>query len=216
MKPAHPIRFRLEARDVFGDPNRHFEYVHERPIHFLIASVDLVEFDHIHPELAPDDSYEVAYTFAHGGPYRIWADYSLPGEPPRIDEFDVTVAGSPRAPRKLIAASNLTRTAGALTVTLAPSKPLRAGDDIPITLILSGSTCTLEPYLAALAHVIVFAVDLRTFAHMHPADPATSTSIVHTHAVAGPPPGEIHIVTNFPPPRACISSGRNSRALERY
>jgi hypothetical protein len=196
IEAGHPVRLRLEARDASGDAIRHFEYVHEKPIHLLIASTDLAEFDHIHPELAPDDSYQVAYTFAHGGSYRIWADYSLPGEAPRIDEFDITVAGSPRAHRNL-AASNLTQTAGSLTVTLTPSKPLRAGDDIPIALSLAGSTETLEPYLGAWAHAIVIGADLKSFAHAHPIEPAT-TGLVHTHAAAGPPPDQIHIVTNFP------------------
>ena len=107
------------------------------------------------------------------------------------------MTGPPRAPRKL-AASNLTRTAGSLTVTLTPSKPLRAGDDIPIALNLSGSTAALEPYLGAWAHVIVIGEDLRSFAHAHPIEPATAPTLVHTHVVTGPPPSEIHIVTNFP------------------
>src|SRR5207249_2429850 len=101
---------------------RHFEYVHERPIHFLIASADLAEFDHIHPELTADESYDVSYTFAHGGRYRIWADYSLPGEAPRVDEFDVSVTGANRPSRKLIASSVLIQAAGSLTVKLTPSK----------------------------------------------------------------------------------------------
>jgi hypothetical protein len=193
------VHFQLDARDATGDSIRHFEYVHERPIHFLIASADLAEFEHIHPELAPGDSYQVAYTFAHGGRYRIWADYSLPGEAPRVDAFDVTVAGPARAPQKLVASAALSQVAGSLSVKLTPSKPLRAGEDVPITLDLSGSINTLEPYLGAWAHVIVIGEGYRSFAHAHPIETATAAmSLVHTHAAAGPPPNAIHIVTNFP------------------
>jgi hypothetical protein len=199
IEAGHAVRFRLQARTAAGDPIRYFEYVHERPIHFLIASADLVEFDHIHPELANDDSYQVAYTFAHGGRYRIWADYSVPGEAPHVDEFDIDVIGPARLPRKLIATA-LTQTAGSLTVKLTPAKPLRAGDDVPIALSLTGSIGTLEPYLGAWAHVIVIGEGFRSYAHAHPIEPvAAAASMVHTHAaVAGPPPSEIHIVTNFP------------------
>ena len=100
LRAGTPVRLHLQAADSHGEPIRAFEYVHERPIHFLVASADLVEFDHIHPELAAGDAYEVSYTFAHGGQYRIWADYSLPGEPPHVDRFSVNVNGEPRPPQK--------------------------------------------------------------------------------------------------------------------
>jgi hypothetical protein len=195
IEAGQSARFRLDAQNAAGEPIRHFEYVHERPIHFLIASADLAEFDHIHPELTADDSYEVVYTFAHGGKYRVWADYSLPGEPPRVEAFDINVSGATHPSQKLVASSVLTQAAGSLSVKLTPSKPLRAGDDIPITLSLTGSIDTLEPYLGAWAHVIVIGEGYRSFAHAHPIETAAAA---HTHAALGPPPNKIHIVTNFP------------------
>src|SRR5207249_4793415 len=123
-------------------------------IHLMIASADLAEFDHIHPELAANGGYEVTYTFAHGGRYLMWADYSLPGEAPRVDEFDLLVAGATRPRQRLMASSSWSQTVSSLTVRLAPSEPLRAGRDIPISLKLTGSIATLEPYLGAWAHVI--------------------------------------------------------------
>ncbi len=198
IEAGRPVRFRLDALDAAGDSIRHFEYVHERPIHFLIASADLAEFDHIHPELATSDSYQVAYTFAHGGKYRIWADYSLPGEAPRVDAFDIEVAGPARPPRHLAASSTLTQAAGSLAVKLTPSKPLRAGDDIPITLSLTGALDALQPYLGAWAHVIVIGEGYRSFAHAHPIETAAAMSLVHTHSALGPPPNAIHIVASFP------------------
>ncbi len=199
---GHVVRFRLEAkkdpRMETSDSIRDFEYVHEKPIHFLVASADLAEFDHIHPELAADDSFEVAHTFAHGGKYRIWADYSLPGEEPRVNEFDVEVAGPARPSERLVPSSSFTQTAGPLTVTLAPSRPLIAGQDIPVTLQLQGSTDALEPYLGAWAHVIVVAGDFRSFAHVHPAESVPGASPMHSHSAAGPPPDQIHVITSFP------------------
>src|SRR5262249_61468177 len=85
-----------------------------------------------------------------------------------------------------------------LSVKLTPSKPLRAGEDIPITLQLTGSMDSLEPYLGAWTHLIVISEDLRSFAHAHPIEPLTIMSAAHTHVTAGPPPGEIHFLTSFP------------------
>jgi hypothetical protein len=220
------IRFRLEAGDARSERIRDFEYVHERPIHLVVASADLVDFDHIHPELA-DDSYQVTHTFEHGGRYRIWADYSLPGEAPQVDKFDVNVEGPVRARRKLAAPGNLNQEAGSIVVTLEPAKPLRAAEDIPIKLKLTGPMDRLEPYLGAWAHVFVIGEDLRSFSHAHTMEAPTVTGGarvaigeapslrmglgradensspageggVHTHAADGPPPREIQIMTSFP------------------
>lgn len=201
LRAGHEVRLRFEAAGPRGERIRHFEYVHERPIHLLIASADLAEFHHIHPALTPQDRYEVAHTFAHGGHYRIWADFSLPGEAPRVESFDVSVEGPASA---LEAPASLTGPADSLRVDLVPSKPMRAGEDIPISLKLTGSTATLEPYLGAWAHVIVISQDLRSFTHVHPLeaaiDRAGGPGSVHSHAVSGPPPSEVDIVTSFPQP----------------
>jgi hypothetical protein len=200
IRAGQAVTFRIETA-------RHFEYVHERPVHFLIASEDLMEFAHIHPELTAEDSYQVSWTFAHGGRYRIWLDYSLPGEAPRVDPFDVTVAGAPRVTEEPAQSSSL-------CVKLNAAKPLRAGVDIPITLSLSGETESLQPYLGAWAHVIVIGEHWRSFAHAHPVEQTPGFSFAHTHAIAGPAPGEIHIVTNFPW-RGCIRCGRSSSRTAR-
>jgi hypothetical protein len=92
----------------------------------------------------------------------------------------------------------LTGSANSLHVDLAPSKPLRAGEDIPISLKLTGANSALEPYLGAWAHVIVISQDLRSFAHAHPLQAAVAMSSAHTHVMVGPPPGEVSIVTSFP------------------
>jgi hypothetical protein len=182
IEAGHPVRFKLEAGGI-----RHFEYVHERPIHFLVASADLAEFDHIHPELSPDDSYQVVHTFARGGKYRIWADYSLPGEAPRVEDFDVTVHGP----------SDARPAAPAPEVKLTLPERLRAGEDIPIGIRVRDAG-ELRPYLGAWAHVIVIGQELASFAHAHPIEDAVAPGSLHTHAAAGPPPDEIHVMTNFP------------------
>jgi len=184
------LRAGEEVRLRFQMPFRHLEFVHERPIHLIIVSEDLEDFQHIHPGLAPGDFYEVTHRFARAGRYRLWADFSLPGEAPRVESFGVMVAGEngvvPPA------------TAESLRVELAPERPLQAGVDIPIHLKLKGDHAGLEPYLGAWAHVIVVSSDLGTYTHAHPLETDVTVSAVHTHVTAGPPPEEVTIVTSFP------------------
>jgi hypothetical protein len=193
FEAGRSVRLRFCAPDRSGEPVRDFEYVHEQPIHLLAASADLAEFDHIHPELAEDDCYQVVHTFPHGGIYHLWADYSLPGEAPCVDEFAIRVDGPQRASIPL-EESGLTAKSGPLSVKLEPQKALRAGTDIPMLLRLEGDLSKLQPYLGAWAHVVAISKDLNTFSHIHPVESAA----VHTHTDPGPPPREIHIQTNFP------------------
>ncbi len=52
---GNPIRLGFQALKANNDPIRHLECVHERPLHLIVASDDLAEFDHIHPELVAGD-----------------------------------------------------------------------------------------------------------------------------------------------------------------
>jgi hypothetical protein len=192
IEAGKPVRFRLTALDDHGEAIREFESVHEKPIHFLIASSDLAEFDHIHPELTPSDAYEVTHTFARAGHYKLWADYSLPGEAQHVDSFEVAVTGPP------VTSVNSAPRAKSLDVKLAAQSPLRAGQDIPITFQLSGAVGALEPYLGAWAHVVIISHDLSSFAHAHPLEQAGTLTAAHTHIAPGPPPREVRIVTSFP------------------
>jgi len=182
IKVGAEVRFRLEVPGL-----RHFEYVHERPIHLFLVSTDLADFDHIHPELTAGDRYEVAHTFARGGSYRMWADFSLPGEAPRIESWDLVVSGQ--------RGSDPIQITSSLRAELIAKDPLRTGEDVPIKLKLTGAD--LEPYLGAWAHVIIVNEGLSSFAHAHPVD--EPPAMAHTH-VLGPTPSEITVVTSFAAP----------------
>lgn len=58
---------------------RAFEVVHEKPMHLLVVSKDLRFFDHIHPELGGDGTFQVSYTFPHGGEFLLFADATPTG-----------------------------------------------------------------------------------------------------------------------------------------
>src|SRR5262249_53556518 len=44
---------------------RYLEHVHERPIHLMVVSDDLQEFDHIHPEVNEQGAWLAPHTFPH-------------------------------------------------------------------------------------------------------------------------------------------------------
>jgi hypothetical protein len=181
----------LDIQDARGRPIRYLEYVHEKPIHLLIVSHDLALFDHIHPDVTEQGSWQVSYKFAYGGRYRLYADFTPPGSNARLESYDVTVDGPALPPQpKPSSAVQLEETSG-----------LRAGEDVELHFKLASAG--LEPYLGAWAHVAIAGEGLHSFIHAHPLEEGASLikeSESHSHApeTLGPPPGRIRVVTSFP------------------
>lgn len=165
---------------------RRLEVVHEKPVHLIVVSEDLAEFAHIHPERSVDDTFEVMHTFQHGGRYRLYADYTLPGSPGRIEQIDVVVDGPARTREQL-------KESVSKQATLTSSDCLRAGADLQFSFALQDRT-DLQPFLGAWAHFVVIDESRQSFLHAHPMETA---GVEHTHAT-GPAPEVVHTQMNFP------------------
>jgi hypothetical protein len=163
---------------------RTLEYVHEQPIHLVVVSDDLSEFGHIHPEREVGDRFETTYTFAHGGHYRLYAEFTEPGAATEQQAFDLEVAGE-------------SRPAVPLGPPTAQFGELHAGEDVELRFALPEN---LEPYLGAWAHVVILDERQRHFIHAHPMEsiPAAPGG-VHVHnAPLGSSPAAIRVQTGFP------------------
>ena len=169
-------------------PARHLEYVHEKPIHMMVVSADLIDFAHIHPELAADGAWEVPYTFPHGGQFRVYIEYTPPGQGQQVQFFDLNVEGAPASAPPPVSANR-----AGVTFT-APV--LRAGEDIELCFRIADGA-RLQPYLGAWAHFTLIGEGLSAFIHAHPMGDAPETA-VHTHALGPSAPAELHTVVSFP------------------
>jgi hypothetical protein len=205
-----PSRLSFQVRSPGGAPVRFLEYVHERPLHLLIVSEDLAEFAHVHPELVAGDRYEVTHTFAHGGRYRLYADFTPPGAAQRVETFNVTVEGRRRNAQQLKSDSELTKKLDGLQLTLTHKQELRANEDIEFVFTIRDATgnpvADLEPYLGAWAHFVIIDPQHQSFIHAHPLEEASAgerrPDQVHVHGsgaeLLGPPPSEMRTITSFP------------------
>lgn len=208
LAAGSPVRLSFRAQDICRAPIRFLEYVHERPLHLIVVSEDLAEFDHIHPELVAGDRYEVTHKFRHGGRYRLYADFTAPGVAQRIETFELTIGGRPRPAAKLVADAAWTRQADGLCISLAADHPLRAGEDVEFAFAIRDAAtgrpvAGLEPYLGAWAHFVIIDERKQNFVHAHPLEAAIGESaLAHAHDAQrdGPPPDEIRVLTSFPQP----------------
>jgi hypothetical protein len=201
-KAGQPTTLTLLFRNSRGQAIRFLEKIHQQPIHLIVVSEDLAEFAHIHPEAAPGDVFSVTHTFAHGGHYRLYADYSAPGEPPNVAKFDLMVGGDSVKAEPLCPDRERSRTVDGVQVEFNAPSRLRAGEDIPLRFTLN--VRDLEPWLGAWAHIMIVAHDGETFIHAHPLEgtgvEANPLQHVHTAPVAGPSPAVIRTITGFREP----------------
>jgi len=176
---------------------RSLEIVHEQPLHLMVVSADLHDFKHIHPQWKLGDWYSVTHTFSQPGKYRLFAQFTLPGELERVETFDVVATGSalappPPAPQPITAALRL-------------ANHVRTGEDLAFTVELQGQP--IEPYLGAWGHFVFLDQDLNNFIHAHPGESAGAPPDPrkpHIHGVSdeasGPPPSSVSFTTNFSQP----------------
>jgi hypothetical protein len=191
---GRPATLRLTIRDDSGRKIRFLERIHEQPIHLLVVSTDLVDFAHIHPELQPDDTYSVSYSFPHGGSYWIYADYTRPGKAQSISRFELIVPGQSQKPETLHPDTVFSKIQDGLQVKLTLPSEMHAGQDL--TFRFDVPVDDLDPYLGAWAHIMIVSEDGREFIHAHPQDAVGP----HTHAVPGPSPSTIQTTTGFRKP----------------
>jgi len=186
-----PGRLHFQFNTSNGKPIRHLEFVHERPLHVLIVSHDLANFAHIHPAVNEQGVWQVEYQFPKSGHYRIYADFTLPGAPQRVEHFDVDAT----VPTRSMPAS--------VNPGIALIKPdkFHAGADTDLLFQARNPIPNWRPYLGAWAHVIIAGDGLGSFQHAHPIEQLpVNAGLEHTHENLGPPPRQIRVAAMFPRP----------------
>ena len=173
VKAGEPVTLSFTVKDAKGGAVRDLQIVHEKPMHLLVVSNDLAEFNHLHPEPQADGSFKVTHIFPNGGAYKLYADFTPPNASQIVDRLDVNVAGEARARATLVEDKTTTKTIDGLRVTMRPDKPLRAGDELLLNFAAAdaktGQPATdLQPYLGSLAHFVIISEDTTDFLHAHP------------------------------------------------
>lgn len=198
-----PTNITFEVIDEGKKRVKDFDVVHEKKLHLLMVSKDLSWFAHEHPELQPDGTMKLDFTFPAGGPHTLYADFKPTGGSPQVIQKPVDVGGAARAAVPLVKDDlSKAKTIAGHQVRLKASS-LNAGDGVRLDFIIvkNGKPVTdLTPYLGAQGHCVIISHDGKRFLHSHPEDG------VHDHAAgvgehAHPTmPGQVTFNTQFPEP----------------
>ena len=174
---------------------KHFQIIHERPIHLFLVSEDLQYFAHEHPELGSDGVFRHTTLLPKPGTYKLLADFMPEGGTPQLISQIITTAGYPQSLADAIVKppADLSPKHGEnldVELVLDPPQPL-PGKKTMLFFKLKPAA-GLEPYLGAWGHMLAASNDLIDTIHTHPI------------YVTDPAPGEKQVQFNLFFPREAI------------
>ncbi len=168
---GQPVELKFVLKDEkTGQVVENLQISHTKPMHLILVSNDLDQFNHLHPVLV-NKGYKVDHNFITGGNYKLWIDFKHHGIH-RLISFEFSVTDSaPISEAKL--APRAISTVSGYTITLINSKKISANKMTDLKFEIKdagGNVLTLdklEDYLGAKAHFITISQDLKVFGHGH-------------------------------------------------
>lgn len=161
-----------------GTRVRKYVVNHEKLFHLFIVSQDLREYQHIHPELKRDGSFEVETVLPRLGVYKLHADFFPAGGTAQVIHRELSTAGfralKPSVP-SLVADEKLVKTIEGMTISLELPNNTVSGVLVPLKYRLTDEKTgepvrDLEPYLGAWGHALMLNADQTEYLHSHPTE----------------------------------------------
>ena len=162
-RSARGQRVTFQILDDQGRPVRDYDIGHEKRMHFIVVRRDFEDFQHLHPRLADGGTWTQRVKFAHGGSYRVFADFERAGEQHTLGA-DVHVSGDVR-PAPLPAPQRTVRSDGGLEVALR-ARDGRVEFDVRDGRVLVNER--LDSYLGAKGHLVALRQADLAYLHTHP------------------------------------------------
>ncbi|MFI8441983.1 hypothetical protein ACWEWL_20945 [Streptomyces rochei] len=160
---------RFTVRDADGDAVTAYQREHDKEMHLIVASRDLVTYRHLHPTRAADGTWSTPVDLPGAGGYRVFADFTPAGKDARNLTLGADLAASGRYEPARLPAPDRTATTDGYRVALSGS--LRPGEPGELTLRVSrdGKPVTdLQPYLGAYGHLVALRSGDLAYLHVHP------------------------------------------------
>jgi hypothetical protein len=166
-----PFSFRIDGPD--RRPVTTFAIAHGKPMHLIVVRRDLSGYQHLHPAMATDGTWQLDLTLPAPGTWRAYADFAaLDATGAKVAValgVDLTVAGE-FAPTPIPSAARESTVDG---YTVAYEGTPQTGAVRPLVFRVSRSgepVVNLERYLGAYGHLVVLREGDLGYVHVHPED----------------------------------------------
>jgi hypothetical protein len=167
---AQPFRFTVIGPD--RATVRTFAVVHDKPLHLIVVRRDLTGYQHLHPTIATNGTWNVPLSLPEPGAWRAYADFTATGPDGAQTAVtlgvDLTVAGDYR-PRQLPPAARAAEVAG-FAASYAGTPQVGATQPLLFTVTKAGALVALERYLGSYGHLVVLREGDLGYVHVHPED----------------------------------------------
>ena len=170
MKPGEETLLTFRVEDpATGKTVRDFEIMHEKLFHQFLISQDMQFFQHVHPIMHTDGSFDLDVKFPRAGMYRVLSDFYPKGGTPQLVANTLFVAGSgmKMTPAKLEPELAPNKTEN-LEVSLITDPPQPIAGMKTLMFFRLTPNDGIEPYIGAMGHMLAASSDLIDLMHTHP------------------------------------------------
>lgn len=170
-------RFGFSIVDDDGVPVTAFDELHERSLHLIVLSRNLVDYLHLHPTMDHTGHWNVDLPALRPGSYRVFADFQPTGAANLTLGTDITVAGD-------VDTVELPQPSSVATVddyTISMNGTPAVGDaELGFTVELAGRVVRTDPYLGAAGHLVAIRSGDLAYLHVHPHQDDTTPVVTFT------------------------------------
>jgi hypothetical protein len=159
-------RFRIASCN--GEAVRHFQPENGKRLHLIVVRSDLTGYQHLHPRLGPDGTFEIDIATRRPGRYRAIADFVVDG---RKYVLGTTLVAPGRSADAPLPAPSQRATTDGYDVELQRPAVLKAGDEAQLTFRITRGgrpVGDLQPYLGAYGHLVALHAPDLSYSHVHP------------------------------------------------
>ncbi|MFC8083024.1 hypothetical protein [Streptomyces sp. NPDC057340] len=160
---------RFTVRDARGEAVTAYQREHDKELHLVLASRDLVTYRHLHPTRAADGTWSTPVDLPAAGGYRVFADFTPAGKGAENLTLGADLAASGHyAPARLPAPNGTARVDG-YQVELAGSLRPGKASELKLKVSRDGEPVNdLQPYLGAYGHLVALRAGDLAYLHVHP------------------------------------------------
>jgi hypothetical protein len=177
VRADSPSRFAFRILDAAGSPVLHFEELHERRLHMIVLSRNLVDYWHLHPTLADTGEWTVHLPALRPGSYRVFADFQPVGADNITLGTDITAPGTVGAVE--VPEPSRSDTVDGYVVKLS-GDPAIGETELTFAVAVDGEPVRTDAYLGAAGHLVAIRDGVLAFLHVHPHEEDTNDAVTFT------------------------------------
>lgn len=177
VSTSEPTTFAFRIVDDFGVAAVDFVELHERPLHLILLSRNLVDYAHLHPTMDAEGRWTVDLPALSPGSYRVFADFQPAGGQNLTLGTDLSVPGNVESVALPLPVRAIT--VDGYTVSLAGT-PQIGDSELSFDVALDGEQVRTDSYLGAAGHLVAIRVGDLAYLHVHPHEGDESEMVAFT------------------------------------